>query len=145
MVDQARRGALLVLDEPVAVAIAPLIDPARRGVERRSQLAHRVEVERPAVVAAGDHQEQRRRVDRAVIGRMRDVPGAGELAGAQLVQDLSRLGIAPCPRRAGPASPASTSSVPRATSGLIISDSQALSSESRPNGATYQGMPAAGS
>ena len=95
MVAQARRRAALVLDEPVAVAIAPLVDPVERGVERRAQLRHRVEVERPAVVAARDHQEQRRRVDGAVVGRVRDLPGAGELAGAQLVQDLARLGVAP--------------------------------------------------
>ena len=76
---------------------------------------------------------------------MRDVPGAGQLADAQLVQDLARLGVAPALVASGLAAPRATSSVPRATSGLIISDSHELSSESRPNGATYHGMPAAGS
>ena len=95
MVEQPRGRSLLVFDESVTVTITPLIDPFEGSVERRSQPHHRVKVERPAVIAAGDHQEQRRRVNRAVVGGVRDAAGPGELAGTQLVQNLPGLGVTP--------------------------------------------------
>jgi len=48
----------------------------------------------PAFVLVEQHQPQRRRIDRAVVRRMRDLVRSCQLAGAQLMQDLARGGIA---------------------------------------------------
>ncbi len=87
--------AALVLDEPIAVAVPVLVNPSQRAIQRRSERAQRLEISGPLVVVGRANQEQRRGVNRPVVGRVRDHPRLGELADAKLVQDLSRLSISP--------------------------------------------------
>ena len=94
LVDVAVRRPRRVLLEPVAVAVAPAVDPAQRGVHVREIPADGVEVAQPVEQVRHDDQEQRRRVVRAVVGRVREDPGRGELAVPDLVEDLARLHVA---------------------------------------------------
>ena len=90
-----RVGLPLVLDEAVAVEVAVLSIQPQRGERVRPEPVDELVVAGPALVLVEQHQPQRRRVDRAVVGRVRDLVGARQLAGAQLVQDLARLRVAP--------------------------------------------------
>ena len=95
LVDEAAFGLALVLDEAVAVEVAVVVDPVERRERVGPQLVDQLIVSRPALVLIEQHQPQRRGVDRAVVGRVRDLVGACQLARAQLVQDLARLCVAP--------------------------------------------------
>ena len=90
LVEQAVLGAAPVLDEAVPVRVAIAVDPlerAQRGLAQPQR--HRVVVG-PAPSLGEEHEEQRRRVDRAVVARE---PGVGCAPAPHLVDDLSRLGI----------------------------------------------------
>ena len=63
LVLEPARGAPLVLDEAVAVAVAVLVDPAQRGERRLAQLTHERVVVRPTPCLGEQHEEQRRRID----------------------------------------------------------------------------------
>ena len=93
LVEQPGRRAPLVLDEAVAVAVAVRVDPLERGERVRPERADEVEVAGPAVRLVEEDQPQRRRVDRAVVRPVRELPGPGQLADAQLVEDLARLHV----------------------------------------------------
>ena len=93
LVAQPARRRLEVFDEAVVVAIAGAVDPRQRAVDRRPQAAQRVEIAGRLRIAAGQHDEQRRRVDAAVIKPERNLAQRGHLAGAHLVQDFTRLGV----------------------------------------------------
>ena len=95
LVQQAPLRSALVLDEAVAVAIAPLVDPAERGHRVRPQPVDEVAVAGPVERLAEQDQPERRRVDAAVVGRVRQLAGSGRLAHAQLVEDLAGLRVAP--------------------------------------------------
>src|SRR5262249_32299774 len=94
LVVQARLGLPLVLDVAVAVAVAEAVDPVQRRPSRALQLAGQGGVARPALVLVQKYQEQRRRVCTAVVGRVRPFAEGGQLAEAQLVEDLARLLLA---------------------------------------------------
>ncbi len=83
----------LVLDEPVAVAVAVLVDPSQRRERRPAQLVDESRVVRPPPDLGEQHEEQRRRVDGAVVAVE---PVRRGLAAPHLVDDLARLGV---PRR----------------------------------------------
>ena len=68
---------------------------AERCQRVRPQAVDQLAVGGPALVLPEQHQPQRGRVDRAVVGRVGDLTGQRQLTGAQLVEDLARLGIAP--------------------------------------------------
>ncbi len=89
VLEPALRPAV-VLDEAVAVEIAVLVDPAERAHRRLAQGADERGVVGPAPHLREQDEEERRRVDRAVVARE---PGLRGLAGADLVDDLPRLGV----------------------------------------------------
>ena len=86
--------AALVLDESVAIRVAVGGHPLQRGLGVGQQLAGQIEVTRPAHVLAERHEEERCRIDAAVIGAVGHALQSGELADADLVQDLARLFVA---------------------------------------------------
>src|ERR1700674_460035 len=81
----------LVVEEAITVAIAPAVDPRQRALGGREELAERGAVVRPLHVLGEQDEEERRRVDRSVVGRVRHLAGRSHLAEADLVGDLARL------------------------------------------------------
>ena len=94
LVEEPLRRPPLVLHEPVAVAVAVLVDPLERPERVRPQAVDERPVAGPVPGRAEEHEPQRRGVDGAVVGPVRGLAGAGHLAGPQLVQDLAGLGVA---------------------------------------------------
>ena len=90
LVVEAALGALLVLDEAVAVAIAVVVDPGQRRQRRRTKAAHEGGVVGPAPHLREQDEVERRRVDRAVVALE---PRLRRLALADLVHDLARLRV----------------------------------------------------
>ena len=84
------RGAPLVLDEAVAVAVAVRVDPLEGGQSRPAEPLRELPVARPAPDLRQEHEIQRCRVDGPVVAREPLLRGT---AGAQLVEDLPRLGV----------------------------------------------------
>ena len=87
--EPARRPAL-VLDEPVAVAVAVLVDPPERAQRGLLELAHQRRVVGPAPDLGEQDEVERGRVDGPVVGAE---PVLGGLAGPKLVDDLARLRV----------------------------------------------------
>ena len=83
-------GAPEELHEAVAVAVAELVDPAQGQSQRGLEVAHDLVVARPAPRLRDQHEEERRRVDGAVVAREPDLRCP---AAAQLVDDLPGLGV----------------------------------------------------
>ena len=81
----------MVLDEAIAVHVAVLAHPRQRGLRVGQQAAGKVQVARPAHVLAEGDEEQRRRVHAAVVGAVRHALQLGQLAQADLVEDLAWL------------------------------------------------------
>ena len=94
LLHQAGRLLPGVLDEAVVVRVRRAVDPGQRGLDVRPEVAGKLEVAGVAVVRAGEHHEQRRRVVAAVVAPERDLHQRRHLAVAQLVQDLAGLGVA---------------------------------------------------
>ena len=93
LVDQAVGVLPAVLDEAVAVAVAVDLDPGQRRLDVGPELEHGGEIAGAVEVGAGQHDEERRRVDAAVVAAERHLPELGHLAEAHLVQDLAGLGV----------------------------------------------------
>ena len=66
---------------------------AERGLDRRPELEHGGDVAGSLEVFAGEHDEERRRVDAAVVAAERDLVQFRHFAEARLVQDLAGLGV----------------------------------------------------
>ena len=94
LVSQAALCLALVFDEAVAVLVAVLVDPAQGCLGRGKQLLPGRPVVGPLQIFRVENEEQRGGVHAPVIGRMRDLPGARQLAAADLVEDLSRFLLA---------------------------------------------------
>ena len=134
-------GGALILDEAVLVGIAGAVDPLQRRLDRRPQLGQRFVVAGAFDIKAGQQNEQRGRIDAAVILRERHLAQRGHLAAAHLVQDLAGLGIGE--RIVVLAwKKASRRSTPWAMRGSTHSICSAVINPSRPNVVEYQGMPA---
>jgi hypothetical protein len=88
------RVARLVLDVAVAVAVAPDVDPLQRGPRVRLELADEIGVAGPALVFLQQHEEERRGIRGPVVRRVGRLAQHGELAVADLVQDLAGLLVA---------------------------------------------------
>ena len=93
LVAQSARRRLEVFDKAVVIAVAGTVDPCERAVDRGPQIAQGVEIAGRLRVAAGQHDEQRRRVDAAVIKPERNLAKRSHFAGAHLVQDFTGLGV----------------------------------------------------
>ena len=85
---------LRVLHEAVAVQVAEGVDPAQRRQQVGPDRLQQGRVAGAAPVGGGQHQEQRRGVHGAVVAAEGDFAGVRHLAGARLVQDLARFGVA---------------------------------------------------
>ena len=81
----------LVLDVAVAVEVAAVLDPGQRGAGVGLEGADQLVVAGPAVVLVQQHEEQRRGVGGSEVRGVRALAARGELAEAQLVQDLAGL------------------------------------------------------
>ena len=93
LVDQPIGVAAAVFDEAVAVAVAVGLEPAQRRLDVRPELEHGGEIAGPLEVGAGEHDEERRGIDAAVVAAERHFAELGHLAEAHLVQDLAGLGV----------------------------------------------------
>ena len=93
LIDQALLVGAVILDEAVAVGIARPVDPAEGRFDVRPKLAQRLDVAGVLGVEPGQHDEQRRRVDAAVIQLERNLPQRRHFAAAHLVQDFAGLGV----------------------------------------------------
>ncbi len=85
------RRVARVLDEAVAVAVAVVVDPVERALDVRPDVSEELAVARAVPILAGEHHEERRRVDAAVVAAERHFAHARHLAVAHLVDDLARL------------------------------------------------------
>jgi hypothetical protein len=83
-----------VLEEAVAVEVALLLDPAHCGASVLFESADEFAVPCPQVVLVEQNEEERGRIVRAVVGRVRSVAEHCQFAAPPLVQDLSGLGVA---------------------------------------------------
>ena len=92
-------------------------------------------------VRAGQHDEQRRRVDAAVVAAERHLAERGHLAVAHLVQDLAGLGVA-LGVDLGRLRRGQKREHAARELGSIHSISSAVMMPSRPNGVLNQGTPA---
>ena len=103
LVGQPGGVAPLVVDEAVAVAVAGPEHPAERTIHGRRQLLELRRGERaPPPRLRREHDEQRRRVDGAVVALAgREGPAAA--VSAELVEDLARLLLGRRDRRRRPA------------------------------------------
>src|SRR5690606_8302566 len=94
LVDQTGlRIAGLVLDVPVAVEIAVLLQPGHGGSSRLLQPSHRGRVAGPALVLIEDDEEKRRGIRGPVVRRVWTLAEVSQLTIAQLMQDLARLRV----------------------------------------------------
>ena len=93
LVGETLLGRAMILDEAVAIGITRAIDPGERGLDRGPKLGDGVVVAGPLGIEAGQHDEERRGIDAAVVEPERDLAQRRHLAAAHLVQDLSRLRV----------------------------------------------------
>src|SRR5690606_40091510 len=70
----------VVFNEAVAVAIAESVDPCEGCLDVRPQAADGGEVVRAVQIGAGEQDEERRRVDAAIISPERNLAEFGHLA-----------------------------------------------------------------
>src|SRR5215217_5731918 len=80
-----------VLDESIAIAVAPLLDPLQRPLHVWQELTVERLIARPTDRFGEEHDKERCGVNRSIVGRMRDVAETSHLAVAHLVQDLARF------------------------------------------------------
>ena len=95
LVDQTFFRGALVLDVAIVVLIAVFRHPLQRRFDGISELVEKPQFSRPGRVARDQNQEKRRRVNRAVIGRLGNFIDMRHLAYPELMHDLARLLIAP--------------------------------------------------
>ena len=93
LVQQAQRRPTLVLDEPVAVQVAVSVDPLEGGQGMRPQAVHEGHVTGPGERLGEEDQPQGGGIDRPVVAAEGQLPGAGHLAGPQLVEHLAGVRI----------------------------------------------------
>jgi hypothetical protein len=80
-----------VFEQAVAILVSELLAPAQRRVRGRQVAFEKVAIARPPKCVPERQHVQRRRIVRPVVGRVRDVVEVGQLAAAELVDDLPRL------------------------------------------------------
>ena len=93
LVDQALLIGAVILDEAVSIGIARSVDPAEGCFDVGPQLAQRLDIAGVLGVEPGQHHEQRRRIDTAVIQLERNLAQRRHLAAAHLMQDFAGLGV----------------------------------------------------
>ena len=91
LIAQAAGTARAIVEQPVPVVVSVLGDPGQRVFDGVSQLVEQREVARPVGVFGEQAEEQRCRVDRAVVAGERRRVDRRHLSQAQLVDDLAGL------------------------------------------------------
>ena len=142
LVQEPGARAPLVLHEPVAVGVAVHGQPLDGGLDGLVQQVEALEVAGPHRQLAEGEQPQRRRVDGAEVGRVRDGAQVGELAAPQLVHDLARLLLAEGGVDAALASRQVAHARSARSAGRGAASRGPPVSMARPNGAANQGTPA---
>src|SRR5262249_29238274 len=95
LIDEAPITVRGIFEITVAVDISVMLHPGEGPFDLAAQLMKRLQAAGQVGGASQKNQEEQRGVDRAVIGRVRDLAGTGQLADAKLVQDLAGLLVAP--------------------------------------------------
>ena len=95
LLHQASGGTAEVFHEAVAIPIAIAVHPVQSHLDVGPYGTQKIEVARALVVGGGEHDEQGRRVDAAVIAVERDFAQQRHLAFARFMQDLTGLGVLP--------------------------------------------------
>ena len=124
--------------------VGVLVDPVERGPRLVLEVADELAVAGPALVLVEQDDVQRRRVDGAVVRRVRPLLERGHLAVAHLVEDPARDPRRGSRRRRLPCQSPSTRSVVAASSGVNGSAWRLVKMLSRPNIVMNHGSPAAG-
>ena len=75
LVDEPFLGALFVAEIMVPTGIDRVAEPCARRTDRGKQLAHEGKVGSPFPIHGHEHEKQRRRIDAAVVGAIRQFPG----------------------------------------------------------------------
>ncbi len=91
--DQAVCRPSLILDEPVPVSIAEVVDPGEGGLDVRPDRRGELSVGGSLIVSSGQEHEKRGRVHAPVIAAEWHLSECRHLAVAGLMQHLSRLGV----------------------------------------------------
>ena len=143
LVHQSVRRGALVLDEAVAVPVAVGSHPVERAIDVGQQRFEVGQRGAPPSQLAHEHDEERRRVGRAVVDGVGAGHPGGRQTGADLVEDAPGLLLGRRVDARGPDGSASTWRVPRATRASRGSSIQLVSSESRPKTVMNHGAPAA--
>ena len=94
LVGEAPVGRPLVLDIPVAVGVAEVLDPLERPLGVGQQLVDRLAGEPPAPELAEEHDEQRRGVGGPVVDAAAAERQRRRVAEAHLVEDATGLLVA---------------------------------------------------
>ena len=145
LIGESARRSPLVLDEPVAVTIAVLVDRGRSAARAPTRAApRRAQRRRPPPDLGEQHEEQRRGVDRAVIDRSNQLVAALPRLPRGRPRRARRPGTPDRPRSA--CSAASARSAPIASSGPKTQRLQRRDQRVAPeHGHEPRGIPAAGS
>ena len=93
LIGQALSGSPLVFDEAVAVPIAVAFDPVVSRLDMRPQLADGFDIACPLEIFSGEHDEERGRIDAAVVAAEWNFAQIGHLPVARFVQNFSRLRV----------------------------------------------------
>ncbi len=93
MVDETVYRLAVVLDEAVVVDVAVSFHPQRPGPNVGPQPADEVVVGGARGIAGGKDDEERRRIDAAIVVGERDLAERRHLSLARLVHDLAGLGV----------------------------------------------------
>ena len=93
MIGEPPLGCAVIFEKAVAIEIAGTVDPGERGFDCRPQLDDNGVVSGPLRKKPGQHYEQGRSVDAAVVKAERHFAERRHLAFAHFMQDFSRLRV----------------------------------------------------
>ena len=131
-------------DVAVALQVGVVVDPVERRARLVLELADQLAVAGPALVLVEQHHVERRRVDGAVVRRVRPLLEGRHLAVAHLVQDPARVLVAEVVEARRPASRRARAASSRRAPGVNGSACRLVKMLSRPNMVMNHGSPAAG-
>ncbi len=144
LVQQASRRLAMIFHQPVAIEVAVCLDP----VEGRDQVGPQgldgPQIGGSLVVGPGEHDEQWRRVDAAVVLAERHLLERGHLTGARFMEDLTGLSILLLVDCRGLGRREVAEHAPRQVRAHPARHSSAVMRPSRPNGVLNHGKPAYG-
>src|SRR5262245_39937150 len=93
LMDEPAFRAAAVLYEPIAIEIPRAINPLQGKHNIRPNLRDKGLIARPFVIGSGQHNEQRRRIDAAVVAAVRNLVEGRHLSIACFIQNFANLCI----------------------------------------------------